>query len=163
MFWSLAAKKCPHSCTKMMVARTAMASMVLAGPSSSKPVFRRPAPRPASPSLGAEAANGGNHSSTSSSRGVASSTSTTGVAMSASSSLASGSPLRTMEDARSGAIVGVGIACALLLGFVCALNRSSVLAVIGLVAGVFAFMATLHLHGGGAQVLSSIGAGSRVV
>ena len=107
MFWSLAAKKCPHSCTKMMVARTTMASMVLAGPSSSKPVFRRPAPRPASPSFGAEAANGGNHSSTSSSRGVASSTSTTGVAMSASSSLASGSPLRTMEDARSGAIVGV--------------------------------------------------------
>ena len=106
MFWSLAAKKCPHSCTKMMVARTAMASMVLAGPSSSKPVFRRPAPRPASPSLGAEAANGGNHSSTSSSRGVASSTSTTGVAMSASSSLASGSPFRTMEDARSGAIDG---------------------------------------------------------
>ena len=66
MFWSRAAKKCPHSCTVMMEARTAMASMVLAGPSSSKPVFMSPAPRPMSVSFGTKSATGGNHSSTSS-------------------------------------------------------------------------------------------------
>eukprot|EP00982_Pelagococcus_subviridis_P013490 31260-Pelagococcus_subviridis.AAC.1 len=55
MSWRRAAKKCPHSCTKMMDASTATASSVDAGPSSWKLVPKTPAPpRVASPSFGSQ-------------------------------------------------------------------------------------------------------------
>ena len=52
MFCERAAKKCPHSCTKMMDASTATASRLDAGPSSAKPPPNAPAPPNARPKGG---------------------------------------------------------------------------------------------------------------